>query len=558
MMLGKPGASGAPFRILPLPDPTAAPAGDGPVALLRTIGAAGLRHRGKLAIWVALCLVAAFAYIRTTPPTYSAAATVLLEPRRQAPTTAREIAAPSSLDLNAADSELQVIRSERLLSTVFDALALGSHPELGPRSPGPLQALTSHATAMLRGVFATVAGNQPAGQGAEVPLRVDPRRNAFENFARRFSARRVGQSYVLEITYSSADPELPARVANAAASAYLLQSVAFKADAARSGAEFLQGRLDTLASQVRTAEAAVRSGTLPAHPIPDADARIIGAAQTPLGPSAPRGSLIMAFAGVFSLLGGLFVAALASVFDRRVRLPQDITRETGLPCLAVVPEVGGWRGQARASGLDKSMLVTRADAGSFATAIRDLQSAIEIAWAASRSQGSPVVAIGSWRAGAGATLLTLNLAQLINHRGCQVSVIGPDGARMRVDHGKEGASLTDVIASGGTTQAAYANIEGVHLLPIRSATPQLNRFVDFRDSRAALVFAQARQRGEVLIDLPPLGESSDAVALATHADIVVLVAAEGVTTHDELNEALGALQRAGVAVIGTAINRSRS
>ncbi|MBD3844063.1 exopolysaccharide biosynthesis protein [Bosea sp. SSUT16] len=557
MMLGKPDASGAPFRILPLPEPAMAPASDGPVALLRTIGDAGLRHRGKLAIWVAICLAAALAYVRTTPPTYSAVATVLLEPRRQAPSSAREIAAPNSLDLNAADSELQVIRSERLLSTIFDSLALGSHPELGPQPPGLLQALSGRVTAALHGAFAAVGASYSSSQGSEASLRADPRRSAFENFVRRFSARRVGQSYVLEVAYSSTDPALPARVANAAASAYLLQSVAFKADAARSGAEFLQGRVDALAAQVRTAEAAVRSGALPAQPIPDADARIIGAAQTPLGPSAPRSSLIMAFAGVFSLLSGLFVAALAAAFDRRVRLPQDLVRETGLPCLAVVPQVGGRR-QAPASDPDKSMLVTRADAGSFASAIRDLQTAIEIAWAASRFQGSPVVAIGSWRAGAGATLLTMNLAQLINHRGRQVSVISQDGGRVHAEQGKEGASLTDVIASGDTAQADYVDIEGVHLLPIRSATPQLNRFVDFRDPSAALVFAEARQRGEVLIDLPPLGESSDAVALATHADIVVLVAAEGVTTHDELNEALGALRRAGATVVGAVINRSRS
>lgn len=552
MMLGKPGASGAPFRVLPLPDPTVAPESDGPVALLRTIGAAGQRHKRKLAIFVALCLLAAFVYVRTTPPTYSAVATILLEPRRQAQSLARDIAAPSSLDLNAADSELQVIRSERLLTTVFEALALSGHLEFEPRPPGPLQRLTTEATTMLRGAFTALLGTQPQSGSSEASRRIDQRRIAFENFAQRFSARRVGQSYVLEIGYSSTDPELPERVANAAASAYLLQSVTFKADAARSGAEFLQGRLDALATQVRTAEAAVRSGTLPAQPIPDADARIIGAAQTPLGPSAPRGSLIMAFAGIISLLGGLFVAVLASVFDRRVRLPRDLMRETGLPCLAVIPPVGGRRGQPAGD----AMLAARTGADRFATAIRDLQTAIEIAWAASRSQGSPIVAIGSWRAGAGTTLLTLNLAQLIHHRGRQVSVIGPSG--VRGDHGKEAASLTDVIASGGKAQPSYADAEGVRLLPIRSATPQHNRFVDFRDPRAALVFAQAKQAGEVLIDLPPLGESSDAVALATHADIVVLVAAEGMTTHDELNEALVALRRAGVTVVGAVINHSKT
>ncbi|QEL23771.1 exopolysaccharide biosynthesis protein [Bosea sp. F3-2] len=561
MMLGKPGASGAPFRILPLPDPHTSQANDGPVALLRTIGTAGLRHKGKLAVWVALCLGAAFAYVRTTPPTYTASATVLLEPRRQGPSAARETAAPSSLDLNAADSELQVIRSERLLSTVFDALALGDQSELGPRPPGLLQTLTGRAAAALRGIWTALTGAaaQPANQGAEALLRVDPRRNAFENFARRFSARRVGQSYVLEIAYSSADPELPARVANAAASAYLLQSVAFKADAARSGAEFLQGRLDALAAQVRAANAAVRGGALPAQPIPDADARIIGAAQAPLGPSAPHGSLIMAFAGVFGLLTGVFVAALVSVFDRRVRSPQDLARETGLSCLVVVPEAGGQRGKARISASDSAKLVTREHADSFAAAIRDLGTAIEIAWAASRSEGRPVVAIGSWRRGAGAALLTMNLAQLLNHRGRQVSVFSADASPARgEDGGPAGPSLTDVIASSSAVQAAYANVDGVRLIPIRSATPQLNRFVDFRDPRAALVISEARQRGEVLIDLPPLGEPSDAVALATHADIVVLVGAEGKTTYDELNDALAVLQRAGVTVIGAAINRGRS
>lgn len=571
MMLGKSSASGAPFRILPLPDPDRPPASDGPVALLRTIGAAGRRHKGKLAAWVALCLAAALVYARTTPPTYSASATVLLEPRRQVPSAARETAAPSSLDLNHADSELQVIRSERLLSTVFDALALASHPELGSPPPGPLRALGSRAASFVQSGWSTLLAALPFAGGqasaadpsrAQASPAVDPRRSAFENFARRFSARRVGQSYVLEIAYSSADPELPARVANAAASAYLLQSVAFKADAARSGAEFLQGRLDALSMQVSTAAAAVKGGVLPSLPIPDADARIIGAAQAPLGPSAPRGGLIMAFGGVFGLLSGVFVAALASVFDRRVRRPQDLVRETGLPCLVVVPEAGGWRGMARASVFDKAMLVASENAGAFAAAIRDLRTTIEMAWTAGRSEGSPVVAIGSWKAGAGATLLTMNLAQLLNHRGRQVSVFSADFPEMRSEGGKDapgGRSLVDAIAgSAAPEQAAYANFNGVRLLPIRSATPQLNRFVDFRDARAALIVAQAKQRGDVLIDLPPLGESADAVALASHADIVVLVAAEGMTSFDELNDALARLQRAGSTVIGVVINRSRS
>lgn len=557
MMLGKPGVAGAPFRILPLPDQIGPPGGDGPVALMRTICAAAASHKIKLGIWLALCLAAGLAYVRTTPPTYTAAATVLIEPRRQVLSGARETAAPTSLDLNHADSELQVIRSERLLSTVFDALALSEHPELGPAEPGTLRVLVARISATLRDAL-PAAMPLPRDMGSA--LHIDPRRSAFEKFVRRFSARRVGQSYVLEIAYSSADPELPPRVANAAASAYLLQSVTFKADSARSGAEFLQGRLDALASQVQAADAAVSFGALPARPIPDADARIIGAAQAPLGPSAPRASLIMAFAGVFGLLGGLFVTALASAVDRRVRRPQDLLRETGLSCLAIVPEAREWRGRAPAAGPAKAMLITRERASSFAAAIRDLATTIEIGWAASRSEGRPVVAIGSWQEGTGATLLTMNLAQLLTHRGRQVSVLSADAFPAPGDNGGSAAtSLTDVVASSATSpQAVFTTVDGVHLLPLRSTSAQLNRFVDYCDPRAALVIAQAKQRGDVLIDLPPIGPSSDAVALATHADIVILVAAEGVTSFDELNDAHGRLKRAGSFVAGAIINRSRS
>lgn len=572
MMLGKSTGSGPPFRILPLSDADTRYADDGPAALLRAIATVGLRHKGKLALWVAFCLAAALVYARTTPSTYTAAATVLLEPRRQLPSSARETVAPSSLDLNHTDSELQVIRSERLLTTVFDALALADHGELIPQPSGVRRALTGWMAAGLRDGWKAltialpfVGGRAAASDSADAAVRLeddtlaDPRRSAFENFARRYSARRIGQSYVLEISYASSDPQLPARVANAAASAYLLQSVAFKADAARSGAEFLQGRLDALASQVAAAAAAVKAGALPVLSIPDADARIIGAAQEPLGPSAPRTGLIMAFAGVAGLLSGVFVAALGSVFDRRVRRPQDLQRETGLSCLAVVPEAGAWRGRRRVSALDGAMLLANENAGAFAEAIRGLRTAMEIGWAAGRTEGSPVVAIGAWKAGVGATLLTMNLAQLLARRGRPVSVFSADLPDPRGGGDPGGRSLADLLVEGAAPeQAAFANFHGVHMLSIRSAASRLNRFVDFRDPRAALIVAQARQHGEVLIDLPPLSESADAIALASHADVVILVAAEGRTSLDELNDALGSLQRAGVSVIGAVINRSRS
>ncbi|GAU86727.1 tyrosine-protein kinase Wzc [Bosea sp. BIWAKO-01] len=473
-------------------------------------------------------------------------------------TAAREAVAPSTLDLNRADSELQVIRSERLLSTVFVALKLADHAEFHSLKPSAIQLIGRKLSgiASRSGPFASMPGEEPTVQGANPGP--DQRRVAFENFARRFSARRVGQSYVIEIAYDSSDPDLPARVANSAASAYLLQSVAFKADAARSGGEFLQARLDALSAQVDAARLAVEAGQLPSTPTPDADAKIIGAAQLPLGPSAPRKGLILAFGGVFGLLSGLFVGAIASALDRKVRRGQDIPRETGLPCLAAISKIDVLAGAQYASAQDMALLVASEGSQAFVAGIRDLRTAIEIARPADRTGGNFVIAIGSWKPADGATMLTMNLGQLMHLGGRSVSILSAnlDAFLTETPDAAPPSTMVDAIAQNlPPERVAFLLFDGMRLLPIRSAIPQLNRFADLREPRAARIVAHARQLGDVLIDLPPFDDSADALALATHADCVILAAAEGSTTFEELNDATEKLRRGGTNVLGVVLDR---
>ncbi|MGO4677126.1 exopolysaccharide biosynthesis protein [Bosea sp. 2YAB26] len=549
-----------PVRIMPLPDAVPPPPDDGPVSMLRAVGATALRHRVKLAGWIVICLAAAFLYARATPPTYTAATTLLLEPRRQVLTTAREVVAPSTLDLNRADSELQVVRSERLLSTVFAALRLADHPEFQSRRPSAIQRLWRDLSGVtpLSEALASKPGEEPVAPHGGAELGPDPSRVAFENFARRFSARRVGQSYAIEIAYDSADPNLPARVANAAASAYLLQSVAFKADAARSGGEFLQARLNSLSAQVDAARLAVEAGELPSSSTPDADAKIIGAAQTPLGPSAPRRGLILAFGGVFGLLSGLFVGAIASALDRKIWRGQDILRETGLPCLAAISKFDSRDGAQHASAQEMASLVASEGSQAYVAGIRDLRTAIEIARPADRTGGNFVIAIGSWEHGEEARMLAMNLGQLMHLGGRSVSILSAnlDAFLTELPDAARPSTMVDAIAENlPPERVAFLLFDGMRLLPIRSAIPQLNRFADLREPRAARLVAHAKQLGDVLIDLPPFDDSADALALATHADCVILVAAEGSTTFEDLNDASEKLRRGGTNVLGVVLDR---
>ena len=167
---------------------------------------------------------------------------------------------------------------------------------------------------------------------------------------------------------------------------------------ARNGAEIIQARVNALSAQAKAAAAAVAAGAIPDSPTPDADARIIGAALQPLTPSAPRVGLIIALGGILGLTSGFLAVALASALDRSIRTPEDLTRATGLACLATVPEV------SRGTGLSRA----------FAAAIRDLRTSIMVAYSSKRREGNFAVALVSWAPEAGCTLLCTNLAHMIS------------------------------------------------------------------------------------------------------------------------------------------------
>lgn len=541
------GTDSRPINIWPVQEIPEERPEDGPVALLRSVLASVMLHQVKLALWTLACLVLAFAYIRTTPFTYTAAATILLEPRRQVAVSGRETASPPGLDLNRADSELQVIRSERLLALVFDSLDLANHPELMPRPPGLLRRALSDPLGLIGLRRAPTPSEAAGARSAD-----EARQSAFGAFASRISARRVGQSYVIEIAYASSDADLVARVANAAAAAYLMQSVAFKAEAARSGAEFVQGRVDGLATQARAAEAAVRAGTIPQGPIPDADARIIGAALKPLSPSAPRSTLILVLGGALGLMTGLFAAAVAGMVDRRLRTPAAITQETGLACLATLPATGKGGGAPDRKAADE-LLAAEPD-GAFAASVANLRTAIKLVCPPEPGTDHRIIAFAAWTPDAGSSLVCMSLARLTQRMGRHVTVVDADV------HGHAGSepeapnSLMGVLASNTPVSAmSFFDLDGVALLPARGEDVAPGTYVDFGERKVGRLLELVRAKGDVLVDLPPVADSVDAAAIARHADAVVVVVAAGRSTIDDVKQALRALRGVGANIIGAVL-----
>jgi succinoglycan biosynthesis transport protein ExoP len=568
-------------RFTPLVEAEDKPADDGPLAMMVSIRTVLRRNRAAMAVWMTGCIVAAVLYAWSQPPSYWTAAQLLLEPRRTASVSSRDVQAAPTLDLNRADSELQVMRSERLLSEVFTSLGLAEDPELQATRRRPFfGVLASYWPAFFGRIWPEPQNNDEealrASFGPPEAALTRQSQIAFLSFVSRLSARRVGQSYVIEVSYTSSDPERAARVANAAVSAYLKQSVAFKAKAAKSGGEFVQGRVDALLGQVEAAEKAKLAGFVPQAPMPDADARVIGAALAPLAPIAPQKSLIVAFGGMMGLFSALFAAAVAGALDRKVRTPERLVRQSGLSSLANLPKVRTLGGLANPPPQEMQQLVTTDPDGAFAEALQDLRSAIRLVVPTARADRYRIIAVTSPGRDAGSSTVAMNLAHLIKRSGGTPTVIDADvrggqarhgsgprktlrqrpaGLSSRFAYGK--SALVDVLLGAAKLdQLVVINVGGVALVPVRSVEPLANMAVDFSDPCFAQILEMARARGDVIIDLPPVLEGSDARMIARQADAVVLVVSAERSTLEQAAEAARLLRLAGASIAGAVVNHA--
>ena len=537
---------------------TAHPVGldEGPMMILAGAAAAARRRVAPLAVWLLLCLGAAAWYLHVTPPSYTATATVILDPKRPAAAMGEAGAVlPPPLDAAVAESQIQVVRSERLLSSVFDALGLADAPSLRPGSP----TLVSRAFNAVAGLFrtpGTVGGDKAERDAA-----------AYDAFTGRVGARRVGQSYVIEVSYTSGDPSEARRLANAVVSGYLGQQVSFKLAAAQNGAEYLQGRVKALSDQVKAANAGMLAGTVPATLLPDADARVIGAALEPLGRSAPKSGLLVGFAAAFGLLSGLFAVAVLNGLDQRIRSTDQLERATGLPCLGSIPDTRRRKGFVKRSFGEMTRLARREPDSRFAAAMRDTRTAILLAF-----DGKPGLALGitSWAEGAGCSVIAANLAEIVALSGSPVVLVDADIHSMEGGltalSAPVGVSLTESLLdpTGNTLPEAVVLDPELHLVPARSASG-VGGVGGAGRARGMDVYLGApglprlveawRARGDVLVDLPALASGGDARAAAARLDGVVIVAVAGRTTTDDVKRAVNELSRAGAIVVGAVLNR---
>lgn len=519
-----------------------------PLTTLGDMVATVTRRWRPLSLWLVLCLGGAGWYLRVTPPEFSSSATVILEPRRQTVSTEDGASAsyPPTLDSAQAESQIQVIRSERILTSVFDLLDMRHAPEFADRGPG-----------LKDRVLAAVGLTARPDIGNPANVEADAKVMAFQAFSDRVGVRRVGQSYVLEVSYRASSAAQAARIANAVTSAYILAQIDQKAAAAHNGAEYLQGRISDIKTEQAAALDGIRQGIIPTIQFPDADSRVIGAALRPLGKSSPQTALAIAFALSFGLLTGLFVIAVRHALDRTLTTRGQVRHALGVECLGILPDAGRleMRGARRGPGLARAVIT--APTSRFAHAIRSARTAIFLS-----SQGTRGRAIGvvSWSHGEGRTTLASNIAHLMAVSGNPVELIDGDLRRPTLT-GQLAPRSNSGLNEALVDHAGVSRVTTVQLTPTLSFLPAVGAG---RTSEPNVYLGAPEMVGllsnltsarDVVVDLPPLSTASDAQALCPFLDGVVLVVEAGRTQVEDALDALRVLRAAHANVLGVVLNK---
>jgi polysaccharide biosynthesis transport protein len=220
-----------------------------------------IRNRVAILASIGAAVLAALLYGAAATPIFTAHTQLLLDPRL--PQVIRELSeARTLLDRSEIDNQIALMRSEQIART---ALARSKRQAEAKPGSDPASALAAAEKTEL--VNVTDEGRM---------------QQAIQQFQNALTVSRLGVSYVLEIAYSSPDPEMAARMANAAADAYIEDQLAARALAARQGSQWLEERIEELRQLMNSS--ALRLQQFKAK----RDYRIVGKTDRSGGPASAK------------------------------------------------------------------------------------------------------------------------------------------------------------------------------------------------------------------------------------------------------------------------------
>jgi polysaccharide biosynthesis transport protein len=191
-----------------------------------------------IAICVVLSTAAGAAFLYAASPMYTASATMMIETHKDPLITGASDSPPEAAWI---ESQIEILKSQDVAAYVVKQLHLADDPDFPQSGAGLWEKVLNRF-----------------GWGPKAPAS-DPERAAVAIgvLMQQLTIRRVGPSYLIQISFHSHNREQALKVANAMIDGYIFDQLNAKYLANRRASDWLQERLQALREQTATAERAV-------------------------------------------------------------------------------------------------------------------------------------------------------------------------------------------------------------------------------------------------------------------------------------------------------------
>jgi succinoglycan biosynthesis transport protein ExoP len=286
-----------------------------------------------------------------------------------------------------------------------------------------------------------------------------------------------------------------------------------------------------------------------AEDILQANAKLVSPAAPAQAPTYPPKALIAMLGVAGGLMVGVTIALLREGGDHTFRRADQIEAVTGLPVMAMVPQVPGRNPPA--------MQVLRQPTSAYSEALRRLHIGVEL----SESASSPkTILISSATPSEGKSVMVASLGRLLASNGKRVLLIDCDWRSPRLHQifrcsNRDGlASLLIDKESNLENTIHHDALSGVDVMPSGAWSPRSAHMLS-SDRMRQLLEALERHYEFIILDTPPALVTADVLALSRLVEKVVFVVRWGHTRQEAVLEALKQILDAQGDVAGVVMSR---
>lgn len=283
------------------------------------------------------------------------------------------------------------------------------------------------------------------------------------------------------------------------------------------------------------------------------DARIVSKAEVPTVQTAPKVGLYLAFGAMLAFGAGLVSIFIAEALETALSSGDDIERKLGAPFLGSLPSLASGAPTSIGGAADYLHANSKSP---FAEALRSLRAAILHPAAGA---GDRLLGVTSSGDGDGKTTTALYLGVAAAMQGWKVVVLDCDpnehGLSDQMPRTRQGG-LAEVLNGSQPLDAALVRdpASGAAFLPINAPSTMPDDM--FGGTRFAALLGELRKSFElVILDMPSMLATSDARALASQCEEIILLARWRKTPRRNLQTAMRLIQQSGSRVAGVALTR---